>query len=277
MTFILLKITMQGPYPIFCRGHSGGRLVCEAFIRNNIDMGHVTPDRKDTDFFAIHNPLIREIILNAYQYWHADIQQQQYYQNLMKRCIIEYRNEEIQTKGPFGWKMGISLFTMPMVMDAFPTAKAIHLIRDGRDVMLSRLEARFGDNNLTDPVNKLVVFGDTEVANFAGHPLTPATVATYRNELEMLHWVTAVSYGLKGRIYGERYLEVKYEDICREPIPIFEQIFDFIEVPFLKCTKTWLIGAVHHTRIGKWKSQSKENLEKPLKIAEDLLKELGYL
>jgi len=23
---------MQGPYPIFCRGHSGGRLLCEAFF-----------------------------------------------------------------------------------------------------------------------------------------------------------------------------------------------------------------------------------------------------
>jgi hypothetical protein len=271
MTFILLKITMQGPYPIFCRGHSGGRLVCEAFIHNNIDMGHVAPDRKDTDFFAIHNPLIREIILNAYQYWHADIQQQQYYQNLMKRCIIEYRNKEIQTNGPFGWKMGISLFTMPMVMDAFPTAKAIHLIRDGRDVMLSRLEARFGDNNLTVPVNKLVVFGDTEVDNFAGHPLTPATVATYRNELEMLHWVTAVSYGLKGRIYGERYLEVKYEDICREPIPIFEQIFDFIEVPFLATTKDWLAQATYTNKIAKWKTLPADKLKKPLEIGEPLL------
>ena len=34
--------------PIFCRGHSGGRIVCEAFIRNGVDMGRVAPDRKDT-------------------------------------------------------------------------------------------------------------------------------------------------------------------------------------------------------------------------------------
>jgi len=34
---------------------------------------------------------------------------------------------------------------------------------------------------------------------------------------------------------------------------------------------------VHHTRIGKWKSLPKEQLEKPLAIAGELLKELGYL
>ncbi len=266
---------MQGPYPILGRGHSGGRLVCEAFIRNNIDMGHVAPDRKDTGFFAIQNPLIHEIILNAYKYWHVDAQQQ-YYQNLMKRCIMEYRNNEIQPKGPYGWKMGISLFTMPMVLDAFPTAKVIHLIRDGRDVMLSRLEARFGGNNLTDPINKLVVFGDSEVDNFAGHPLNSATIAAYRNELEMLHWVTAVNYGLKGRVYGERYLEVKYEDICREPISIFAQIFDFLEVPFLATTKNWLVQTTYTNKIAKWKTLPADKLKMPLEIGEPLLKKLGY-
>jgi len=198
---------LPGPYPIFCRGHSGGRLVCEAFIRNQIDMGHVDPARKDTDFFNIHNPHLYKIILNAYQYPKAAAYQQRYYQNLMKRCITEYQKSEIHSKSPYGWKMGMSLFTMPVVLDAFPTAKVIHLIRDGRDVMLSRLEARFA--HLNDPVNRLVVFGDTTINHFEGHLLTPKIIATYRNELEMQHWVTAVKYGLKGRAYGEQYLEIK--------------------------------------------------------------------
>jgi len=57
----------------------------------------------------------------------------------------------------------------------------------------------------------------------------------------------------------------------------FTQIFDFLKIPFLESTKTWLVEAVHHTRIGKWKSLSKEKMEKPLAIAGDLLQELGYL
>jgi len=266
---------MQGPYPIFCRGHSGGRLVCEAFIRNGIDMGHVAPDRKDTESFAITNPLIYELILNAYTYWEADDEQQQYSQNLIKQCINQYIEAEIQQPDkPFGWKMGISLFTMPMVLDAFPNAKVIHLIRDGRDVMLSRLEARFA--HMSDPVNRLVVFGKANVDHFQGHPLTPETVATYRNELEMLHWLTAVKYGLKGRAYTGRYLEIKYEEICQNPIPVFEQLFDFIGVKFLTTTQAWLQQTVYHTRMAKWKTLPAEQLKNPLEIAGSLLKELGY-
>ncbi len=268
---------MQGPYPIFCRGHSGGRLVCDAFIRNGVDMGHVALGRKDTESFAITNPIIYEMILNAFAYWDASDKQRQSDQNVMKQCIIQYLDAEIQQGGkkPFGWKMGISLFTMPMLLDAFPTAKVIHLIRDGRDVMLSRLEARFA--HLSDPVNRLVVFGEANVDHFEGHPLTPETIAIYRNELEMLHWVTAVRYGLKGRAYTGRYLEVKYEDICQNPISVFEQLFDFIGIPFLATTRTWLQQAVYHTRMAKWKTLSADELKKPLEIGGPLLRELGYL
>ena len=115
---------------------------------------------------------------------------------------------------PFGWNMGYSLFMMPMVLDAFPSARVVHLIRDGRDAMLSCLNARMDFRSLLD---RLVVFGDADVAAWQGAPLTADTVAAYRNELKMLHWMTAVTFGLRGRAYGERYLEVRYEDICTDP------------------------------------------------------------
>ncbi len=266
---------MQGPYPIFCRGHSGGRILCEAFIHNGIDMGKVAPDRKDTEFFSIHNPLIYELTLNAYHYITATLEQKKYFQQLMQQCLGEYIAQEIKMQ-PFGWKMGMSLFMLPVVLDTFPHAKVIHLIRDGRDVMLSRLEARFGGNNLANPLNQLLVFGHTPVTHFAGQSLTSETIAAYRNELEILHWVTAVNYGLQGRQYPERYLEVKYETLCQDPITTCEMIFDFLQQPFLTTTKTWLKQAVHGVRIGKWRNLPAEQLEKPLSIAGELLKKLNY-
>ena len=266
---------MHGPYPIFCRGHSGGRLVCEAFIHNQIAMGQVAPDRKDTEFFAIQNPLMYELILNAYTYLNLPSQQKAHNQALMRRCVEQFIHQEIpDPHHPFGWKLGISLFTMPLVLDTFPHAKVVHLIRDGRDVMLSRLEARFA--HMHDPVNRLVVFGDATVDTFEGHALTPDVVAANRNALEMQHWVTAVRYGLQGRAYPDRYLEVKYEAICQNPLTEFQHIFDFLELPFLDKAKIWLKEAVYHSRIGKWQELPAEQLEKPLAIGESMLKELGY-
>jgi len=264
------------PHPIFCRGHSGGRLLCELFIRNNIPMGEVSPEKKDTSFFSADNPQLRQIILNAYTYLTSTDDTKQHYQNIMRECVTTFYHAQIPEKSKiFGWKHGISLFSMIMLLEAFPRAKVIHLIRDGRDVMLSRLNARI--ENLADPLNRLAVFGDAAIQSFEGLPLNETTVANYRNALEIQHWVTAVEFGLQGRNYPKQYLEIKYEELCDHPIEIAQQIFNFLEVPFQDSAKTWLSQAVYQGRIGKWKELSATELELPLKIATPLLKKLGYL
>ena len=270
-------LTMQGPYPIFCRGHSGGRMVCEAFIRNSIAMGKVSADKKDTSFFAIDNPMVRELIEFSFQYLQANPEERKPWQDRMRRCLEIYYDSDISDPGPFGWKMGISLFMMPLVLDTFPSAKVVHLIRDGRDVMLSRLDARLGGNNLEDPVNRMVVFGSPDVTTWAGRPLTPETVARHRNALEMQHWVTAVRYGLQGRAWPDRYLEVYYEKICRYPEAEFERIFRFLNLPFQDAARAWVQAAAHTGRIGKWKGLPDAEISEALHIGRPLLAELGYI
>lgn len=268
---------MIGPYPVFCRGHSGGRLVCEAFIRNGINMGNVTKAHKDSEFFSIRtNEKIREIILQAYDYEHAEAAARLRLQGLMKQAVQEFVAAEIPNDGAFGWKIDPTLFTLPVLMDAYPQAKAVHVIRDGRDVMLSRLNARL--EHLEDPVNRVMVFGSAETATFMNRSIyLEKTVKKLRNELEMQHWVTAVEFGLRGRLYGERYLEVQYENVCAAPLAEFEKIFSFLGVPFLDETKIWLAQAASLTRIGKWRTLPPEVLAASLRIGGALLNKLGYL
>ena len=71
--------------------------------------------------------------------------------------------------------------------------------------------------------------------------------------------------------------EVKYEDICQDPISIFTQLFNFIEVPFLESNQHWLTQTVYAGKIAKWKKLSADKLKAPLQIAEPLLKDLGYI
>jgi len=266
---------VSAPYPVFCRGHSGGRIISEAFIKNGIEMGEVHSSKKDTHFFAAEHPRMHELILNSYQYLSANDKKKEYYQNLLRTHVEEFHENEIKDKqAPFGWKMGVSTFTMLMTLDAYPNSKVIHLIRDGRDVMLSRLDARM--NGLHDPVNRLAVFGDPDVSTINDEPLAHEVIEKHRNELEMMHWVTSVEYGMKGREYADRYLEVKYEDICTDPIPVFEKIFDFLGISFLDETREWLKKSVSIERIGKWKKMPKSEIEKAIKIGEPLLEKLGY-
>ena len=263
-------------YPIFCRGHSGGRLLCEAFQRNGIQMGTVSEERKDTLFFSADQPQLHQIILNAFSYPHVNIQSKKYYQDLMRQCVQTFIDiDNIDPTQPFGWKHGISLFCMPVLLDTFPSTKVIHLIRDGRDVMLSRLNARI--ENLHDPLNRLVTFGDTEIEQYAGQPLNANTITTYRNELEMWHWATVVSYGLLGRNYPTQYLEIKYEELCQFPLETCEKIFTFLELPLQDSVKTWLWQAVYTHRISKWQELPTKELERIYAIGGDLLAKLGYL
>ena len=269
---------MLAPIPILCRGHSGGRLVCEAFIHNGIHMGKVSKERKDTEFFSIRrNQDVQEIILHAYQYQNGDGLLRARMQELMKQLVNHFLATEVRRSGPLGWKIDPMVFTMPVVLDAFPLAKVVHVIRDGRDVMLSRLGARFNPKHFAQPVNRLMIFGDETVDSFYGEPLTPETVEKYRNELEMKHWVTSVEYGLRGRTYGDRYLEVKYEHICADPLNTFEKIFAFIGVPFQLKTREWLKTAVTESRIAKWKTLSQEALVRPMQIGGKLLEALRYV
>ena len=250
-------------------------MVCEAFIRNGIPMGNVTKARSDSMFFSVRlNPQVREVILHAYEYLQGGEDLRAQMQQLMRQAVEQFVAMEIKQTGPFGWKIDPTLFTMPAVLDAFPHAKVIHLIRDGRDVMLSRLNARI--ENLDDPVNRVMTFGAADIDSFEGRPLNEQTVKELRNELEMQHWVTAVEYGLHGRQYGDRYFEIKYEDICAEPIQSFEEVFDFLGVPFLTATKEWLESAVSKNRMEKWKELPPEMIARPLEIGGHLLQKLGY-
>ena len=251
----------HGPLPVFCRGHSGGRLLCEAFIRNGIAMGEVSPERKDTRWFADTNPGVHRLVMNALRHPDLPAEEKVVWQERMRACIDAYVRDQVPGPGPFGWKMGFTPFLMPMVLDACPDARVV------------RLNARM---DFGSALNRLVVFGDADVTTWRGRPLTAETVAAHRNELEMRHWVTAVRFGLRGRACGSRYLEVRYEEVCADPVVQLERVFGFLGVPFLPETRAWLARSVHVTRVGKWRRAPAAEIDAALAIGADLLERLGY-
>lgn len=150
----------------------------------------------------------------------------------------------------------------------------MHLVRDGRDVMLSRLDTRM--SNLKNPINNMVVFGESGGTTYRGKLLTPAVVEGYRNELEMHHWVTAVKFGMRARRHGNRYLEVRYEDLCMHPVETLGTVFQFLDVPYFAEARDWIRANASTQNIGKWKDRE-EDLSDANQIGKSLLRELGYV
>jgi hypothetical protein len=266
---------MKGPFPIFFRAHSGSRLLCEAFRQNGFWMGLSDNKTRDAKEFSARVPEMKFLIQEAFRYPELPPTEKERLQQTM-RVLVETSKSYCpnpESMIAYGWKQGITIFTIEIFLEAYPEAKAIHLIRDGRDVMLSR---RARTKRLDEPFNRLVVFGDANVSQYRGEPLTSRVIKKYRNELEMHHWVTAVRFGMRGRSFKDRYMEVFYEDLCTRPIETLAEVFEFLEVPFNSKAKECVVNSASAGRIGKWKNYD-DQLNDAIMVGEPLLRELGYL
>ena len=240
-------------------------------------MGQTDNAQRDSAEFSQGNPVVRQLVEHSFAYPELGETDRRELQGLMVGLVETLRNNcpSPESTLAFGWKRAIATFTCQMFLDAYPEARTVHLVRDGRDVMLSRLNARMG-NLARNALNRLVVFGDASLSTYRGRPLDQAVVEEYRNEIEMHHWVTAVSFGRRARQYGERYLEIRYEDLCREPIRTLSTVFEFLDLPFNEQAREWVRQNASVQSIGKWKGREDE-LRDAIRIGEPLLKELGYL
>ena len=241
-------------------------------------MGKVHPTTKDTFYFGIRsNKSIKKLVEISFDYAKMNAQQQKEYQDIMKNCVDDFRNREIQDPvAAFGWKFGETLFTVPVLLDVLPSAKVIHLIRDGRDVMLSRIDARF-EEKIHEPFNKLIIFGRHNPDSLLGAAFDEDLVAKHRNALEMLHWSTCINYGIGCRRYTNQYLEIHYEQLCRHPIRILSKVFNFIDVPFKSSCQEWAKSNIRTDRLGKWKDLSKDEMAFALRYGEGSLRKMGYV
>lgn len=117
---------------------------------------------------------------------------------------------------------------LPELYQVFPEAPLIHVVRDPRDVVLSRMKAKWS----------------------AGRPW----------------WVHALIYRCqlaRGRHHGKRYfraryLEVSYERLIADPISILEQLCEFLHIPYSPSMLEFSDAArelVHHDEFS-WKKET---------------------
>ena len=173
---------------------------------------------------------------------------------------------ERQGKTRWGDKTPLYMQQLPLLERLFPDAVWIHLVRDGRDAALSFLELPEGFSGKT-----------------WAQPRTAAQFAA--------RWRTEILAARKlGRHAGERYLELRYEDLVAEPERELRGVCEHASL-------TWEAGMLDHTRISDtahmpehrnlaqpptpglrdWSSQmSREDALAFEEVAGDVLRGAGY-
>lgn len=116
---------------------------------------------------------------------------------------------DVHGKPRWGDKTPLYMQYLPLLERLFPTARFVHLVRDGRDAALSFLSVPRG----------IMTEGwgyPTDAAGFA---------RLWRTEVN-------AARALGRRVGAERYLEVRYEDLVREPASELRRVCGFVGLEY---------------------------------------------
>jgi hypothetical protein len=171
---------------------------------------------------------------------------------------------ERRGKSRYAEKTPINVLHIPLLAAAFPEARFIHLIRDGRDVALSYLDTDFGASTLSESA---------------------------------VQWRRFVRTGMRdgARLGSGRYREVRYEELVERPAAVLRSVCSFLELPFDQAMLSYhtraedllrrTSHAEHHGRIGLPPTAGLRDWRRDMEvddlllfeaIAGDLLDELDY-
>ncbi len=183
----------------------------------------------------------------------------------------------------FSEKTPTNIFLIPFLSGAFPDSQFVHIIRDGRDAASSHMHKPW--LRAEDAWS-----GEREPGGYLHGPWPKFWVEPERRE-EFIQtsdarrmawaWRRYTETGLKeGTALGpERYHELRYEDLVRQPLDEGERILDFLGVEKKQSRDTFLTSTMRadDSSVGTWRSTFY-----PSELAEidaeagDLLRQLGY-
>ena len=157
----------------------------------------------------------------------------------------------------WGWKEPRSIYLLRFHHREMPSLRFLHFIRDGRDMA-------FSENQ-----NQLRKHGRAVL----GDDLRRARTATRSIALWARVNAEAADYGEQH--LGDRYLRVRFEDLCADPGPAIERIFGFFGLE----GDAEAVGSAEirpPDTLGRWKLRRKGMIEELHRTAGPVLERFGY-
>ncbi len=254
------------PVIVYNAAHSGSRLLTRMLAAMGVYMGANLSDSEDSLDLS---ELVEHIVLD-----HAPDYTRLFAEGdpALDRLAIAAVTAHLAGRPPdarWGWKHCETGHALPVIARLFPEARAIHLIRDGRDVAFSPFVAP------KHPYWRKIYFGIAELRSWRGLAMTQRAYRAHGPLFNANRWVNSVTLGrAHGGMLGERYCEVRYEDLVTDPRGEAARIAAFLGLPACELS-TEALG-VDSGRVGKWRALPEAETAEVLQLLEPTLTAFSY-
>jgi uncharacterized membrane protein YkvA (DUF1232 family) len=255
------------PVIVYNAAHSGSRLLTRLLTELGVFMGANLSDSEDSEDMA---ELVEHIVLeHAPDYTGLFAEGDPALDQLAMAAVTEHLAGRPQ-QARWGWKHCETGHALPVIARLFPTAQTIHLIRDGRDVAFSPFVAP------KHPYWRKIYFGVAELRSWRGFAMTQRAYRKHGPLFNATRWVNSVTLGrAHGLMLGERYHEVRYEDLVADPKGAAERIAAFLGLPPPELSTEAL--HVDTGRVGKWRTLPEAKTAEVLALLTPTLATFGYV
>lgn len=258
------------PVIIFNKSHSGSRLLCRLVEAGGFFMGARLNESHDALEIL---PLVRHLVERYYPDYRPLWDNHTEDDALVKlaRNAFDGHLQGAPLDARWGWKLCETLYILPLLDFLFPKARYIHLIRDGRDVA-------FSDHTPPNtPFWQKIYFNTDRLDAWQGRGMRRKHYKRQSHIYNAQHWVNSV---LIGRAFGsmaqDRYIEVKYEDLCLQFDPTARALLRQLDAPRQAEAVEEIRSEVQTDRISKFSKQSWWKQRQVMKIADATLASFGY-
>ncbi len=162
-------------------------------------------------------------------------------------------------------------FVLPAALDAYPAATAVHVVRDGRDVVCSLLERGWLSTGRTGADDARLPYGSQ--ARFWVEP-ERAEEFERASDARRAAWAWR-RYVTAARAKPDRTIALRYEEIVAAPDMVAGPVADLLRTETEPLARAF--AEAHSRSIGRWREDlSEEQLADVESEAGELLAELGY-
>ena len=162
-------------------------------------------------------------------------------------------------------------FLLGAALRAYPRAQAVHMLRDGRDVVCSLIERGWLSDRRTDADDAGQAYGTH--ARFWVEPERREEFAQ-ASEATRAAWVWR-RYVTAALAAGDRALEVRYEDRAADPAATAGRVAAYLGLETAPLARA--LATVHAASVGRWRRDlDEQQLADVEREAGGLLRELGY-